>query len=176
MTKQGAALRLIESGARMIAADEDAVAVHVVAASALNLLRELLSQGGPGLVEQLMQAGFYKAALDRMAGKPVPENEELERQLDLLIAAIESGVVVEPSDVGVLMDAQMERGLLDPMLRPFNFLKHAQRDPLATLDEADVKPVRALQLAIVAYLMLFPGDGLSEPVRSFLVAHLPREH
>lgn len=174
MTKQAAARRLIEGAARMSAVGEDAVAVHVVAASALNLLRELLAQRGPGLVEQLMQAGIYQTALLRMQGGQVPEHPEFERQLDLIIEAIEAGIVTEPADINLLMGPHSERGLLDPMLRPFNFLKHAQKDPLATLNEADVKPVEALNLAIVAYMMLFPGEGMSQPVRAFLAAHTTR--
>lgn len=170
MTKQAAALRLIEGAARMCAAGEDAVVVHVVAASALNLLRELLAKRGPGLVEQLLQAGVHQAALTRMQGGQVPEDEELKRQLDLIVDAIEAGAVTEPADLNVIMGPHTERGLLDPMLRPFNFLKHAQNDPLATLDEADVTPVEALSLAIVAYMMLFPGEAMSPSVQAFLIA------
>ncbi len=173
LTKQAAAHRLIQSAVHMIEAEQDALAIHVVAASAVNLLRELLAERGPGLVEQTLQYGLWSAAKFRIEGKPtgLPEDEALDAIIDEVVQRIESGVVESHLDLNIKGAPQSERQFLDPILRPFNYLKHAQRDPLATLNETDVKPTYALNIAIAAYHFLFPGETMTADVVAFSQGH-----
>lgn len=137
----------------------------------MNMLRELVQQRGPSYAARAFREGLYQAGMAVNEGKPsgFPPNEELDRIIGEVSHAIGSGVVRDPRDLEVTLPAAEERRLLDHIVRPFNFLKHADQDPLGTLDEADVRPLDALTHAITAYAMLFPGEALDDEVGSFLV-------
>ena len=169
LTKQAAAHKLIVSATRMAYENQDALARHVVAASALNLLRELIATRGPNLTEHALQYSFYSQAMARIEGRTTGfEDEEAVQQiLDGIVEAIKTGQVKSYTDLKIDVPTSEERRMLDPILRPFNYLKHAQRDPLATLDEADVKPLDALLFAIAAYYFLFPGEKMTPDILAF---------
>lgn len=169
LTKQSAAYRLIVSGIQMCNHDEDALAAHVVAASAVNLLRELIAARGPNLAEQALQYSFYSQAIARIEGRTTGFEEEpaVAEIVDRIVDAIKVGRVTSYKDLTIQIPATDERRWLDPILRPFNYLKHAQRDPLATLDEADVRPTDALLVAISAYYFLFPGEKMTKEISAF---------
>jgi len=170
LTKQAAAHRLIASSIRMANDGEDALARHVVAASAVNLLRELIADRGPNLTEHALQYSFYSQAMARIDGRPTGfENEEAVCAIvDRIVEAINAGQVKSYMDLRVEVSAAEERRMLDSILRPFNFLKHAQRDPLATLNQDDVNPLHALQVAIAAYYFLFPGETMTPDILAFV--------
>lgn len=120
LTKQAAAYRLILSGIRMIDGGEDPVATHVVAASAMNLLRELLAESKIGLADNLLQAGLYKSAKDRMDGKDTsfPKGEQFEPILEEIIKAIEEGHVNGPEDIQ-LIGSLSDRSMIASRPNPF---------------------------------------------------------
>jgi len=57
------------------------------------------------------------------------------------------------------------------LIGPFNFLKHADKDPEGILAEQDVKPVEATSFAVTAYGFLFPDEELDPKVAKFLRQH-----
>src|SRR3546814_9951197 len=57
------------------------------------------------------------------------------------------------------------------LTRPFNFLKHAQRDPLATLDDLDVDPVGTIVHALTAFSMVCPEQKLPDQIAPFHSKH-----
>ena len=171
--KLTAAERLILSGIVMVERNDDPLAVHVVAASALSLLRELIDKGGDNHAAMVLQQGLFHAAAARRAGTPVnlPTSPEIDALIDDVAAGIEKGAIKHPSDLTVTLDAKELHKLLGYITRPFNFLKHAQKDPLATLDESDVDGTGAIMHAVTAYTMLCPAEPLPEQVGAFLRAH-----
>ena len=169
LTKQAAARRLILNGIEMAKRSDDPLAIHVVAASALNLIRELLAQRGPDLSAQALRYGIFKAAMARAEGKDsgLPDDGSLDKVLDQIASAIKKGFVKKAEDITLQLPAGDDRRMFDPIIRPFNFLKHAQRDPTSTLDESDVNPIQALMYAIAAFAFLFPGEPLPYQMADF---------
>lgn len=172
ITKQSAAHRLIVAAAEMLEGHADPLAIHVVAASALNMLRELVDQQGASYQKRVLSTGLWQLAVSKSEGAPSEHlGSELNRVLDLIIAGMGDGSVSSPADVDLWLSREDEYGLLRHIVAPFNFLKHANRDPEGTIDEADVRPVDATMHAITAYGMLFPGDELPPQIRLLVEKH-----
>ena len=168
--KLTAAERLIVAGIAMLGRGDDPFATQVVGASALNMLRELIQQGGENYSERVMKEGLFYVATTRLNGDEVaiPTSPEMDAIVEKVIEGINAGHVEKPSDLILDLDAEGLRKLLDYITRPFNFLKHAQRDPLATLDEGDVDPKGAIIHALTALKMLDPGRDMPEQIAPFL--------
>lgn len=168
--KMTAAERLIQSAVDMLDRKDDPLAVHVVASSALSLLRELVGVSGDDYVAQLLNEAVYRAAQAELQGLPtgMPDSEELDAIVNTVVAGIQAGAVKSPADIIITTPQKEIRAWLDYIFKPYNFLKHADRDPLATRDEADFDPEGALAHAMTAYLMA-RGDGkLPEPFTVYL--------
>lgn len=171
--KLTAAERLIVSGIEMVERGDDPLAIHVVATSALNLLREMIAKGGEDYSAWVLRQGLFHAATAQLKGTPakLPTTPEIDALIGDVAAGIDKGEIKEPSDLKVTLTTEALRKLLDYIIRPFNFLKHAQRDPLATLDESDVDPEGAIIHALTAFSVLAPGQALPDQVAPFLAKH-----
>ena len=171
--KPTAAERLIVSAIAMSDRGDDLLATHVVASSALNLLRELIEKGGDNYVEQVLKQGLFYAASARIKGADVtlPTNPAIDALIEQVMGGLAAGEIIQPADLIVKLDKEELRKLLDYITRPFNFLKHAQRDPLATLDEGDVDPEGTIVHALTAFSMICPGKELPEQIAPFLAKH-----
>ncbi len=158
--KMTAAQRLIQSAVEMLDRKDDPLAVHVVASSALSLLRELVGAEGDDYVARVLNEALFRAAQAQLQGLPtgMPEAQEIEEIVDRVVAGIEAGAVKSPTDIIITTPKKEVRAWLDYIFKPYNFLKHADRDPLATREEADFDPEGALAHAMTAYLMA-RGDG-----------------
>jgi len=168
--KMTAAERLIQSAVDMLERKDDPLAVHVVASSALSLLRELVGTEGEDYVARLLKDSILRAAQAKVQGLPtgMPDSEVVEAIVDKVAQGIEAGAVKSVADIVVTTPKNEVRSYLDYIFKPYNFLKHADRDALATLDETDFDPEGALAHAMTAYLMA-RGDGeLPEPFTVFL--------
>lgn len=173
INKPEAAERLIVAAIGMSDREEDALATHVVASSALNLLRELIEAGGDNYVEQVLKLGLFAAASARLNGDAItlPTNPQIDALIDKVGGGIKAGEISQPSDLTVTLDKDELRKLLDYITRPFNFLKHAQRDPLATLEDEDVDPDGTIVHALTAFSMVCPGQKLPDHIAPFLSKH-----
>lgn len=173
VSKLAAAERLIVTGIAMSERGEDPLAIHVVAASALNMLRELIQQGGDDYAVWVLQQGLFHAASARRKDTPInlPTTHEMDALIADVAAGMDAGLINQPADLIITLNADELRKLLAYVTRPYNFLKHAQRDPLATLDESDIDPVGVIVHALTAYSMLCPGRELPEQIAAFLAAH-----
>lgn len=168
--KMTAAERLIHSAVDMLERKDDPLAVHVVASSALSLLRELVASQGNDYVSQVIKEGVYRSALAKIQGAPagMPDSDILDAIVNAVAEGIEAGAVKSAGDIVMVASKKTVWAYLDYIFKPYNFLKHADRDPLATLDEGDFDPEGALAHAMTAYLMA-RGDGeLPEPFTVFL--------
>lgn len=152
---------------------EDALAIHVIASSALNMLRELIQNGGNDYAAEVLQQGLWYAASARLNGAPVnlPTTHEIDRLIDDVAAGIDKGTIKQATDLKITLTPEQLHQQLAYVVKPYNFLKHADRDPLATLDESDVDAVGTIIHALTAYSMLCPGKALPEAIAPFLAKH-----
>jgi len=171
--KASAAERMIVSAIIMADRGEDRLAIHVVAASALNVLRDLIEKSGDEYVEQAFKIGLFAMATARLRGETLnlPTNDMIDEIVANVAGGIDAGEVKEPADLILALDAAQRRAMLGYIVKPYNFLKHADRDPLATLDEGDIDPDGAISHALSALTMVLPGKALPETVRPYLEKH-----
>jgi hypothetical protein len=168
--KSTAAERLIVAAIAMAEKGDDPLAIHVVASSALNLLRELIEAGGDNYVAQVLKHGVFAMASARIKGEPipVPAPPEIDRIIGEVADGIKKGQLNQPSDLEVPLSPDELRGMLGYIIRPFNFLKHASRDVLATLDEEDVDPNGAIGHALAALNFVSPNRPLPDEIKPYL--------
>lgn len=173
LTKQQVAKRLIQAAVAMFNANADPLAMHLVASSALNLLRELSKVDGERFVERVFRSALYNGAVKKLNGEEtgVPDHPVVNEWIEGLTKAIESGGVKSADDITINDAGKLEVDSLKYLVDPFNFLKHADKDPDGTLDEADVRPVEATCFAVTAYGFLFPEDTVNEEIAGFLTKH-----
>src|SRR3546814_4262894 len=88
----------------------------------------------------------------------MPESETVDHIVETVVLGIEEGGWKTAADVVIATPKKEVRAWLDYIFKPYNFLKHADRDPLATLAERDFDPEGALAHAMTDYLMA-RGDG-----------------
>lgn len=171
LTKQQAARRLIHAAVTMSDAGADPLATHVVASSAFNMLRELSKVDGAHFTVRVYQFSLYNAALSRVKGEDhgLPHHPVSEAWIDGIAKAIVSGGVKGPEDITIKDAQKTEFETFRYLVGPFNFLKHADKDPLETLDEGAVKPIEVISFAVTAYGFLFPDDELIPEIMDFLV-------
>lgn len=171
--KPAAAERMIVSAIAMSDRGDDPLAIHVVAASALNLLRELIEKSGDNYVVQVLKLGVFTAATARLKSEPItlPTNPAIDALIEKVMGGIDAGEIKQASDLIVTLSADELRDMLGYIIRPFNFLKHAQRDPLATLDESDFDPDGVIIHALTAFSLICPGKPLPKEIAPFLAKH-----
>lgn len=171
--KESAAERMLVSAIMMCERGEDPLAIHVVAASALNVMRDLIEKGGDEYVEQLLKIGAFSIATARLNGEPItlPTNAAIDVVVMNVMTGIEQGAVTQASDLVITLTAAERRGLLSYIVKPYNFLKHADRDPLATLDDGDIDPDGAIAHALSALAMICPGKALPDEIKPYLERH-----
>jgi hypothetical protein len=139
----------------------------------LNLLRELIEAKGDNYSARVLKEGLFHTASFKLAGKPLslPTTPEIDALIDDVAAGIVGGHIMTPDDIAVKLSPKELRGMLAYITGPFNFLKHAQRDPLATLDDEDIDPDGVLMHALTAYGMLQPDKALPDSIAPFLAKH-----
>lgn len=171
--KAGAAERMVVSAIIMAERGEDPLAIHVVAASALNVLRDLIDKAGDDYVDQILKIGAFTVASARVKEEPVtlPTNAAMDAVVEKVVGGIKAGEVTQASDLIITLSAAERRQLLGYIVKPYNFLKHADRDPLATLDDSDIDPDGAIAHALTALTMVSPGEPLPDEIKPYLERH-----
>lgn len=171
--KAGAAERMVVSAVIMAERGDDPLAIHVVAASALSVLRDLIAKAGDEYVDQILKIGAFTIASARVKGEPItlPTNASMDAVVEKVVAGINAGEVTRPSDLIITLTAAERRQLLDYIVKPYNFLKHADRDPLATLDDSDIDPDGVIAHALTALTMVSPNRSLPEEIKPYLERH-----
>lgn len=170
ISKASAAERMVLSAINMAERGEDALAIHVVAASALNVLRDLIDKSGDEYVDRSLKIGIFALAACRRQGEPMklPTNAAVDDIVDHVVAGIDAGEVTQASDLTINLSVLERRAMLDYIVRPYNFLKHADRDPLATLDESDIDPHGTIAHALSALAMVSPDKELPPAAKGYL--------
>lgn len=168
--KATAAERLVVCAIIMAERNEDPLAIHVVAASALNVLRDLIKKAGDEYIEEVLKTGAFTIAMARLKGEPInlPSNAEMDAVIEKVASGIEAGEVTQATDLIFNLDAADRRALLDCIVKPYNFLKHADNDPLATMDDSDIDPDHVIGHALSALTMVSPGKQLPDTIKPYL--------
>jgi hypothetical protein len=168
--KARAAERMLVSAILMNERGDDPLAIHVVAASSLNVLRDLIKKSGDEYVEQILKIGAFTLATARLNGETItlPTNAAMDAVVAKIMTGIEKGEVKQASDIIISLTNDERRSLLSYIVKPYNFLKHADNDPLATLDEGDINPEGAIAHALSALTMVCPGTSLPDEIKPYL--------
>lgn len=176
LTKQAVAHRLILSAVRMISENFDPLAVHCLAASASNLLRELVATRGANYGSRVFGAALFENALAQVEGRPpiagLPNEATINRAIAMVRQGIEDGEIRSAADVQVNMPKAVERQAMAAIVGPYNFMKHADRDALSLLDEAEIRPIESTAHAVAAYALLFPANALPQEIEEFINKHI----
>lgn len=166
--KTEAAERLIVSAIQMVEREDDRLATHLVAASALRILRDLMGKDEKEYAAELLKNGMFTLAEMKLSGDvpdlPVPP--DVADQVNELAEAIKSGEVTSANDLKPTHEKPWE--LLKYIDDPTNFLKHADRDPLSILSEDEFCPEDAISNALTAYSFVCPGKPLPDEIRPYL--------
>lgn len=171
LSKQAAAHRLLKSAMKMWERGDDPVAITVVAAAALNVLRETLKRRGESFGTQAMRELLYSAAKERAAGaqRSLSLGQFFEPVIDELAKLIAAGGAEDAQDILLNFDfSPFERVLVSEITTTFNFLKHADRDWDAVLDEDHLKPLQTISVAALAFWFLFPAHAAAEDFTAWL--------
>lgn len=170
ITKQAAAYRLIHAAIHMHENSEDVLATKVVAASALNILRELLRKRGQTFDERVTKQFLFEAARACLEGKRTmgPEFKELDPLILAIADQIRKGEISAAEEV-FLGGASLPISL--PIIKVYNFLKHADRNPMALLSEQAVDAEGAIMLAVSAFSMVFPAEMPSPEMIDYIASY-----
>lgn len=168
-TKIAAALRLITAAIRLDEEGHDQMATLVVAACALNMIRELLKKRGASFESRCARMTVYLEAEKVRQGYKISRYySEMEETVNTFASLIESGYLKHYMDIEVNLKKSDEIEFLSSVYRPYNFLKHADRDFDKILAEDCLDAKDAIVLAVIAYSMLFPSEIPPEPLPAFL--------
>lgn len=140
VNKVGAAERLISAAIDMAAMGCDPLATFVVAASARKSLSEIKAKRGGEHVQDLHRCGFFYMARDLRLGRLSLHELEamgLSEVVCEVADAIERGEVFGPEDL-TFTGIPTDRLYWNGKNRPFNYLKHADRDTEGLLDVTDI--------------------------------------
>ncbi len=170
VNKLAAARRLLRAAVRLHCLKEDALAVHVVASSGYNILNELKRSRGQNeanLVAETEMLGMLKMAQDMAAGRlpanvmaALDKDEYTRRFLERLASQLK---ITEHTDITSLVesvdvDEQFSRSFHRKRTHAFNFLKHANSDSEALLNEGAVDNFSLMLNAMISYESIAPDD------------------
>lgn len=157
LTKQAIAVRLIRSAVISYLRDDDKLAVFLLARSAMRILHDLSEHRDADSIELNLKRGFFYWA------KELSENQfqgpdEIRENLEPLALNIVKGRLSKPEEIDLkgYTDTQ-KKEVLSRINKEYNFIKHADRDPIASINEGDVDHVLALQMACQSLFDLFPN-------------------
>lgn len=171
ITKASAATRLLDAAILMFFRGDDELATHLTASASSRLLTDLYESAGGDLHVDRIAGGFHQLGLDFIAGT-LPEfatTDPIALEIAEQIAiGIRSGAINCPEDLNLELSKSHRRELIRLQNKNYNFLKHADMDPLAVLDESELDNIGAIQAAMATYSELFPGQ-VTSPMIAFLV-------
>lgn len=158
VTKFAAAERQLRAAIRMFFVEEDDLAIHTIASAALRLLADIKNDRGMDEAADAHLTAIFYAVRSYKRGslpKSMTSNSELMAQIVEMatILPIEADSQIE--DVKVSIDAESARRYWQNRNKAANFLKHADKDPSATLDVTDVGNAHLLMQCLSAYTDLF---------------------
>lgn len=125
-------------------------------------MSDLLEKAGVDWLEFTIQRGFFYWARDlaegRFAGPP-----EVIPWLQPIASAVADGRISSPETL-IISDLNQDarRSILRFLNQEYNFLKHADVDALASINEDEINPFLAITKASVLFQELFPKLDIEE--------------
>lgn len=175
INKLAAAQRQLHAAIRMTLHGEDELAIHTLAAAAYGILRDLKRSRGRSELSDAVGIGLYLYARNVLDGIPDPvldrdckESPTLKSIVDYILELIRSGKVQSADDVNRFLKFSDESSYWRWFNLPANFLKHADRDPIAVLNLDMIENKRLLLGALVAYTYFFPPTPELESLYFYL--------
>ena len=152
---------------------DDKLATFVVASAAYSTLRELVKAKGDSFQIAMLRAALFGEAKRRLLGLPAMLSDEpsVETIVDEIAERIRSGEIKNEDDLKLVLSKDDEREMIRHQTDPYNFLKHADRDPGGSLDEDEIDPFNVIVSALAAYSALFPFETMPMEVPLFLKKH-----
>ena len=168
--KKETASRLIRAGVKMLECEVDDIAVHIIGSAALRLLSDLLEVKGRQFETELFRLAIFEDAKRIVVGlKPVlPDHPGIDEVTARLVSRLRSGLVSTVEDVSLTWDDDDRRILARTHLRPYDFARHADRNPSETIDLSEFRPSYVLSLAISALAFLDPGRPVEPEIQEFI--------
>jgi hypothetical protein len=149
INKLEAARRQLDTAIRLTFANEDALAIHTLAAAAYRILRDILHERGQHGPDEALRGGMYAMALRFARGElsdkeiqSIKESASLYQTMCTVAKHINAqeaeGVAFTFDQVSVTSSKQTKLSHWQSMGKVANFLKHANTDANAILDLNDV--------------------------------------
>ena len=157
VTKLAAAERQLRAAIRMFFVEEDELAVHTIASAAYRLLADLKDfRGMDEAADSHLTAIFYAVRSYKrgILPKHMTGNPELMAQIAEMATILPIETDSKIADVKASIDAESAQRYWRNRNKAANFLKHADKDPSATLDVTDVDNARLLMQCLSAYIDL----------------------
>jgi hypothetical protein len=175
-TKPAAALRMITAAIQMEKMQIDPMAVMVVAASAFNMLREILKKRGATFESRALRLKIWaisKGMVDKEGPWYDAVSEEIDQIIEHVSKKIKSGDYSEYMDIEINATKEYAIWMLSPIYKPYNFLKHADRDMNNLIDENSIEVSDTIMMAIQAYCFVFTNELPPEPLKSYFKNWVP---
>lgn len=158
INKLAAAERQLSAAIRLYFLEEDALAINTIANASYGIFSDLLKHRGKDESQWPFHYGLLRSAYDIAHGETVnPELKALFESTPSLIDMIEffrDNPEALPQELSVVgSDDRLKKAWFD-LRKPANFLKHADRDPKAIVDESVFENEEILVRAINASLHL----------------------
>ena len=166
VTKLSAARRQLLAAIRLYFAGEDELVVHTVASAAYRIISDLKAKRGRDEVGDYIQRATFYAVRSYRRGTLLPAIEkdaELKQWIGNLADSLPISSSTEYEEVTVRLGEQVRKDYWAEMNSASNFLKHADRDAMATLSLDEVDNLRLLMVAFTSYRNLVEGAVEFEP-------------
>lgn len=158
VTKFAAAERQLRAALRLFFVEEDELAIHTIASAAYRLLVDLKDDRGMDEAADTHLTAIFYAVRSYKRGT-LPKHMAGDPEVMAQIAEMASILPIEADsrieDVKASMDAESAQRYWRNRNKAANFLKHADKDPSATLDVTDVDNAHLLMQCLSAYSDLF---------------------
>ncbi len=173
--KEAAAQRQLDAAIRMMLANEDDLAIHTLAAAAYQIIRDLKEKKhGRGELRERFALGLFLFAKDLASGKlqtlpPEIGPESLRKMIYGISDRIKRGEVADGKGVLTLLNISVaeKNAFWSKFNLPAGFLKHADRQPSATLALDELSNDLLLMQATTAYVELM-GTETPEMLAYFI--------
>lgn len=168
VTKAAAARRQLDAAIRLWFAEEDDLAIHTVGAAAYRILRDLMEKRDLQPAGEFVRLGLFSFAQSVVEGRDVnlPDGAEIQAIIDRLAEAIKAGEVRSVDDISPIRD---RNGWWKTFNVPADFLKHADRDLDAGIQESDIDNKSLLLSACGTYARIFSGSSAEIALLRFCV-------
>jgi hypothetical protein len=97
--------------------------------------------------------------------------ESIEELIGQVQQGIRDGRFSDPADLKMTISEADRKVMRERLKVPYDFLRHADRNPDAELSEAEIDPLEAIMNATAAFSFAFPDRTLPSELHEFVERH-----